>query len=59
MLIVRPAGPLVMPPMMGALLADQATFLEGMRTSLSIAAAVALAAAAGGLLLPPARRSDR
>jgi MFS transporter, DHA2 family, methylenomycin A resistance protein len=36
----------------GALLADQSTFLQGLRTSLLIAAVVALLAAAGGLLLP-------
>ena len=94
MLIVGLAGPLVMPPMMGALLnsvpeyragtasgvfntsrqiggalaiavfgallADQATFLQGMRTSLLIAAAVAACAAvAGSLLLPRAQRVDR
>jgi sugar phosphate permease len=93
MLIVGLAGPLVMPPMMGALLnsvpeyragtasgvfntsrqiggalaiavfgsllADQATFLQGMRTSLLIAAAVSLAAVAGGLLLPRAQLIER
>jgi MFS transporter, DHA2 family, methylenomycin A resistance protein len=36
----------------GALLADQGTFLNGLRISLSIAGAVALAAAAASLLLP-------
>jgi sugar phosphate permease len=89
MLVVGLSGPLVMPPMMGALLnsvpehragtasgvfntsrqiggalaivvfgallANQSTFLEGQRTSLLIAAAVALAAAAGSLLLPRSR----
>ena len=37
----------------GALLADQASFLPGLRLSLLIAAAVALAAAAASLLLQP------
>jgi MFS transporter, DHA2 family, methylenomycin A resistance protein len=93
MLIVGLAGPLVMPPMMGALLnsvpdyragtasgvfntsrqiggalaiavfgallADPGTFLQGLRSSLSIAAVVALAAAAGSLLLATARRDDQ
>jgi MFS transporter, DHA2 family, methylenomycin A resistance protein len=38
----------------GALLADRATFLHGLRVSLLIAAAVALAAAAVSLLIKPA-----
>jgi sugar phosphate permease len=41
----------------GALLADQATFLQGLRTSLLIAAVVALAATVGSLLLPDSQRS--
>jgi MFS transporter, DHA2 family, methylenomycin A resistance protein len=91
MLVVGVAGPLTMPPMMGALLnsvpdyragtasgvfntsrqiggalaiavfgallADQATFLQGLRTSLLIAAVVALAATVGSLLLPDSQRS--
>jgi hypothetical protein len=39
----------------GALLASQATFMQGLRTSLLLAAGVALAAAAVSLLLQPAR----
>jgi hypothetical protein len=39
----------------GALLANQATFLHGLRTSLLLAAAVAIAAAALSLLLKPLR----
>jgi sugar phosphate permease len=39
----------------GALLAHQDTFLPGLRSSLLLAGAVALAAAAAGLLLKPAR----
>ena len=91
MLVVRVAGPLTMPPVMGALLnsvpeyragtasgvfntsrqiggalaiavfgallADQATFLQCLHTSLLIAALVAMAAAAGSLLLPARRQS--
>ena len=38
----------------GALLADQAAFLPGMRLSLLLAAAVALLAAAASVLLRPA-----
>jgi MFS family permease len=91
MLVVGVAGPLTMPPVMGALLnsvpeyragtasgvfntsrqiggalaiavfgallADQATFMEGLQTSLLIAALVALAAAAISLLLPARRQS--
>jgi MFS transporter, DHA2 family, methylenomycin A resistance protein len=41
----------------GALLADQGTFLQGLRSSLLIAAVVAIAAAAGSLLLPQSQRS--
>jgi MFS transporter, DHA2 family, methylenomycin A resistance protein len=86
MLVVGVAGPLTMPPMMGALLnsvpdyragtasgvfntsrqiggalaiavfgallADQATFLQGLRSSLLLAAVVAVGAAAGSLALP-------
>jgi EmrB/QacA subfamily drug resistance transporter len=40
----------------GALLADPATFTQGLRTSLLIAAGVALATAAASRLLPPPRR---
>jgi DHA2 family methylenomycin A resistance protein-like MFS transporter len=43
----------------GALLADRASFLHGMRTSLLIAAAVALAAAAASLLLAPHRTATQ
>jgi EmrB/QacA subfamily drug resistance transporter len=91
MLLVGLAGPLAMPPIMGALLnsvpeyragtasgvfntsrqiggalaiavfgallADQGTFLQGLRSSLLIAAVVAIAAAAGSLLLPQSQRS--
>jgi DHA2 family methylenomycin A resistance protein-like MFS transporter len=39
----------------GALLANQATFLHGLRTSLLLAATVALAAAAASLLVKPPR----
>jgi sugar phosphate permease len=86
MLVVGVAGPLTMPPMMGALLnsvpdyragtasgvfntsrqiggalaiavigallADQANFLHGLRSSLLLAAVVAVGAAAGSLALP-------
>jgi MFS transporter, DHA2 family, methylenomycin A resistance protein len=41
----------------GALLANRATFLSGLRTSLLLAGGVALAAAASSLLLKPPRRS--
>jgi hypothetical protein len=65
MIPVGLAGPLVMPPVIGvrqvggalaiavfgALLADRATFLPGLRTSLLLAAGVALAAAGISLLL--------
>jgi EmrB/QacA subfamily drug resistance transporter len=91
MLVVGVAGPLTMPPMMGALLnsvpdyrsgtasgvfntsrqiggalaiavfgallADQGTFMQGLRISLLIAAVVAIIAAAGSLLLPTAEPS--
>jgi MFS transporter, DHA2 family, methylenomycin A resistance protein len=42
----------------GALLANQATFMQGLRTSLLLASGVALAAAAASLLLksPHSRR---
>jgi DHA2 family methylenomycin A resistance protein-like MFS transporter len=40
----------------GALLARQATFMHGMRTSLLLAAGVALATAAASLALRPARQ---
>jgi MFS transporter, DHA2 family, methylenomycin A resistance protein len=43
----------------GALLANRASFLHGVRASLLIAAAVALAAAAASLLLAPAATDDR
>jgi DHA2 family methylenomycin A resistance protein-like MFS transporter len=42
----------------GALLAHPATFLAGLRTSLLLAAAVALAAAAASRVLRPPRGSD-
>ena len=42
----------------GALLADPATFLPGVRLSLLLAAAVALLAAAVSLLLRPAQTAD-
>jgi DHA2 family methylenomycin A resistance protein-like MFS transporter len=91
MLVVGVAGPLTMPPMMGALLnsvpqyragtasgvfntsrqiggalaiavfgallADQTTFVQGMRISLLIAAVVAAAAAGVSMLLPPTERT--
>ena len=91
MVVVGVAGPLTMPPIMGALLnsipehragtasgvfntsrqiggalaiavfgallADQRTFLEGLRNSLLIAAVVAIIAAAASLLLPRAQPS--
>ena len=41
----------------GALLAQPATFLQGLRTSLLLAAGVALAAAAASRLLQPRRGS--
>jgi MFS transporter, DHA2 family, methylenomycin A resistance protein len=43
----------------GALLANRATFLHGVRASLLIAAMVALAAAAASLLLAPTATDDR
>jgi DHA2 family methylenomycin A resistance protein-like MFS transporter len=42
----------------GALVADPAGFLHGLRASLLIAAAVAVAAAAAALLLPSHRRAS-
>jgi sugar phosphate permease len=42
----------------GALLANRATFLAGLRTSLLLAAGVALAAAAASLLLRPSLHSQ-
>jgi MFS transporter, DHA2 family, methylenomycin A resistance protein len=50
----RQAGGALAVAVFGALLASKATFLPGMRDSLLIAAAVALAAAAVSLLLKPA-----
>ncbi|MGH3192514.1 MAG: hypothetical protein ACRDOL_35760 [Streptosporangiaceae bacterium] len=43
----------------GALLANRASFLHGVRASLLIAAVVALAAAAASLLLTPTTTGDR
>ena len=52
------AGPAPVWSLAAALLASPATFTHGLRVSLLIAAAVALAAAAVSLLLRPASRNS-
>jgi MFS transporter, DHA2 family, methylenomycin A resistance protein len=51
----RQAGGALAVAVFGALLASRATFMHGLRTSLLLAAGVALAAAAASLLLKPSR----
>jgi DHA2 family methylenomycin A resistance protein-like MFS transporter len=51
----RQAGGALAVAVFGALLASRATFMHGLRTSLLLAAGVALAAAAASLLLKPPR----
>jgi MFS transporter, DHA2 family, methylenomycin A resistance protein len=55
----RQAGGALAVAVFGALLGNQASFMHGLRTSLLLAAGVALAAAASSLLLKPPARQRR